>query len=163
MTTLRSSILYIHSLRSLLEDCERGRVEQEVLDTCRLDNVKTRRGKGKQKRKKRGEKITEKQQQWKNYSHQEMERKFGKKQDLVQSPSSPAMLSSYPTVFQARDQGCLSHFSYPRGTSFSSLSSPDSSSSSSCLEMPEISMTISLVEQTRNPDTTVYIHNNALS
>ena len=100
VTTLRAAILYINSLKSLLEDCEAGRLDSKMLHDCALTSssgvevhVKKKNPAQKKvaaKRKltiKKGDKVHPK---WINYSKQYLQTKFGKTavDEIIDTPIS---------------------------------------------------------------------------
>merc|ERR1712050_228549 len=89
VSSLRSAITYINCLQELLEDCDAGRVGEEVyrksslLDTKEKEEVKEKRNVKKKNIKPRG-KISKKNikskdlcGKWINYSRESLEQKFG--------------------------------------------------------------------------------------
>jgi len=94
VTTLRAAIVYINSLKSLLADCEAGRLDSEVLRDCALTSpagaeVKARR-KSPTKRKVSSKKCDKVQPKWINYSKQDLRTKFDPKGvSDAQSPTTP--------------------------------------------------------------------------
>ena len=89
MSSLRSAITYINCLQELLEDCDAGRVGEEVyrksslLDTKEKEEVKEKRNVKNKNIKPRG-KISKKNikskdlcGKWINYSRESLEQKFG--------------------------------------------------------------------------------------
>ena len=57
VTTLRSAILYIRSLKSLLSDCEAGRVDSQLLRDCALNSSSEKTGEKKKRRRREGKKT----------------------------------------------------------------------------------------------------------
>jgi len=116
VTTLRAAILYINSLKSLLADCEAGRVDSEVLRQCSLtssspepssSSSSSSSPSSEEKRKKKrspikkkilGKKIENLEPKWTHYSKQDLRTKFEPKSapgsGSQQSSTSPPPPSS---------------------------------------------------------------------